>query len=383
MVTGPNGFSTRFTLSGPAVTVGRGRGNDIVLIDRKASREHMRLERQGNDWYLLDLSSTNGVFIAGHRVTPGEYVPWSMDQEIVVGSHRVRAATAAVAVPARVAPPAVAAAAASSGHLDLRLEPATLTLAPGESGVVQVQIANRAEQAVTLNCRPENLPAAWLAASADLFVLQPGEEATISFPIVLPLDGVPAGDVPFRIVVDSADTLRFSQQIAGTIRVARFEYFELNVNKESYRDGELYAMAVRNLGNYAGIYECEAVDSPEELELQAPQWQVALTPGMEDALQVFVQPRRRPWLGRTRHIPLQFRVTSQDGESRTYEDSVAITPTLSPRRLLWLSILILVVTALTLLLTNLNQLETFARSLGWLATVGYWLESALRLAGVG
>lgn len=53
----------RYLLSLPALTVGRGRDNDIVLPSDCVSRRHARLEQRADGLYLVDLESTNGTFI--------------------------------------------------------------------------------------------------------------------------------------------------------------------------------------------------------------------------------------------------------------------------------------------------------------------------------
>jgi adenylate cyclase len=51
-------------------TIGRGKGNDVPLIDRCASRDHAMLQMIGaNTYYLIDLGSSNGSFVNGRRVT--------------------------------------------------------------------------------------------------------------------------------------------------------------------------------------------------------------------------------------------------------------------------------------------------------------------------
>jgi len=59
---------TVLDLDRDVVTVGRAAGNDVVLMDLKASRHHCRLERHGDQWLLLDLGSQNGTRLNGHLV---------------------------------------------------------------------------------------------------------------------------------------------------------------------------------------------------------------------------------------------------------------------------------------------------------------------------
>lgn len=51
----------------PALTLGRDLGNKLIIEDRKASRQHARIEKRKDGYYLVDVS-TNGCFVTlGNR----------------------------------------------------------------------------------------------------------------------------------------------------------------------------------------------------------------------------------------------------------------------------------------------------------------------------
>ena len=57
-------------LGGDRITVGRAAGNDIVLSDDgQVSRVHAVLERLGGGWSIRDVSSRNGTFVNGNRLS--------------------------------------------------------------------------------------------------------------------------------------------------------------------------------------------------------------------------------------------------------------------------------------------------------------------------
>ncbi|MCA9531079.1 MAG: diguanylate cyclase [Myxococcales bacterium] len=59
----PHSLGKRYTLDKDALTIGRGRGNDIILDVDSVSRRHARLERRADRTILVDLGSTNGTFV--------------------------------------------------------------------------------------------------------------------------------------------------------------------------------------------------------------------------------------------------------------------------------------------------------------------------------
>lgn len=89
-----------FEVASDNVRIGRTPGNDIVLRDRRISRHHARLTRQGNLFVIEDLGSRNGVFVDGLRIrrarlTGGEVIhllPFRFCFEVV---HQVSARTPA------------------------------------------------------------------------------------------------------------------------------------------------------------------------------------------------------------------------------------------------------------------------------------------------
>lgn len=57
----------------PVVTIGKKKGEvDVVLQDSSVSRMHARITREGKEYYLEDMNSTNGTFKNGLRLQPYE-----------------------------------------------------------------------------------------------------------------------------------------------------------------------------------------------------------------------------------------------------------------------------------------------------------------------
>ncbi len=59
----------RWPLDKPVTTIGRWEDNDIVVDDRWVSRHHARIRRGEDDYIVEDLSSKNGTFLNGRRIT--------------------------------------------------------------------------------------------------------------------------------------------------------------------------------------------------------------------------------------------------------------------------------------------------------------------------
>ena len=65
----------RFRITRPLVHVGRSRNNDVVLPDKSVSSAHAKLQRRGNDWFVVDGDSKNGTYVDGNRVSAERKLP--------------------------------------------------------------------------------------------------------------------------------------------------------------------------------------------------------------------------------------------------------------------------------------------------------------------
>lgn len=58
----------RFILQEPELIIGRGGECGLVLPERQVSREHIRIYRTGEMYYLEDLDSKNGTWVNGRQI---------------------------------------------------------------------------------------------------------------------------------------------------------------------------------------------------------------------------------------------------------------------------------------------------------------------------
>ncbi len=86
------------------VRIGRRASNDLVLADYGASREHSRIEQDGDAWRLIDLGAANGTFLNGQRLEANSPEQLQAGDEIRIGRATIhffekRPATAIIEVP--------------------------------------------------------------------------------------------------------------------------------------------------------------------------------------------------------------------------------------------------------------------------------------------
>jgi predicted component of type VI protein secretion system len=59
---------TLFSLRTALAHVGRGAHNDVQLSDESVSETHAKLQRREEGWFVVDMDSTNGIYVGGTRV---------------------------------------------------------------------------------------------------------------------------------------------------------------------------------------------------------------------------------------------------------------------------------------------------------------------------
>ena len=69
MVTAGPLTGTKITLGEQPLLIGRADDSTLVLTDDFASSRHARVTKRGGQWYVEDLGSTNGTYLADQQLT--------------------------------------------------------------------------------------------------------------------------------------------------------------------------------------------------------------------------------------------------------------------------------------------------------------------------
>lgn len=85
----PVGYAnvTEFDLAEGAYVIGRGKGSDLVLTDKKSSRKNTEIRKEGNRFIVRDLDSANGTFVNGKPIKEQEL---NHDDIVRVGEVQIR-----------------------------------------------------------------------------------------------------------------------------------------------------------------------------------------------------------------------------------------------------------------------------------------------------
>lgn len=84
---GEQGVAGEYLLASRSVRVGRDPASDIVLDVKTVSREHARLKYDDGGWWLLPEITSNGTWVNGRLIRPGELVPVCDNDRLRFGPH--------------------------------------------------------------------------------------------------------------------------------------------------------------------------------------------------------------------------------------------------------------------------------------------------------
>lgn len=74
---------------GKTMSIGRTLDNDIVLADSRVSRNHARITRRDDSFFLEDLASSNGTFVGDEQIPPGTPIELVEGDEVRIGGTRM------------------------------------------------------------------------------------------------------------------------------------------------------------------------------------------------------------------------------------------------------------------------------------------------------
>ncbi|MBI1882530.1 MAG: FHA domain-containing protein [Chloroflexi bacterium] len=82
----PNGVRRTRPIPSQGLTIGRGPENDLVLAYEPVSRNHAQIRFERGYYYVVDLNSANGTFLANVRLPSNTPTVWEPNQPLRIGS---------------------------------------------------------------------------------------------------------------------------------------------------------------------------------------------------------------------------------------------------------------------------------------------------------
>lgn len=81
----PHGVRRSRPIPLQGLVIGRGTDSDLIINYNNASRHHAKIFFDGADYYVVDLGSTNGTYLADVRLSPNNPELWRPGQPLRIG----------------------------------------------------------------------------------------------------------------------------------------------------------------------------------------------------------------------------------------------------------------------------------------------------------
>jgi eukaryotic-like serine/threonine-protein kinase len=358
-----DGTTRLIPLNKPALTLGRGDENDVVLADGQASRRHARIDCAEGKVRVTDLNSTNGTYLAGARLLPGIAEDWSPDKALRIGDTALRLLQAGeglpdsqtdvhrrgqpVATAGTMAQPAGAAVSGMAGEsrIGVAIDSPALTLTPGQSASLVVSLFNQGAVVDHFRMEVQGIPARWVAAQPGLIQLMPGARQTVTLSLQAPRSPESrSGRYPVVVRVTSQDNPNQAAEARLTLTVAPYSQFSAELFPQRLNAGRTGRLTVRNAGNTQETFAISFTDRADELAFQPPSQQVRVPEGQTVTAEYRAQLRQRRWIGGEKQHAFSARIALPQGEPQTQNGELVsrglIPPWVLPLMMLFFMLLV-------------------------------------------
>jgi eukaryotic-like serine/threonine-protein kinase len=314
-------------ISADEMTIGRDPESEIVLDHPKISRQHARLQYDGQNYWISDLNSRNGTLLANNRLQPGEPTVWEGNQAVQLGEIYLRLKrdqmpphvitnTTGETQPSHtlVEPPNSHAPALRP--IDIFMETVHVSVVPGSSVTARFIVLNKGRETDQFRINVEGVPVGWLTPPPVL-QLPPGGQQEVRLSIQPPqASHSRPGRYPITIQVTSlADPGKFAE-VKATLTVGVYSRYTSELQPRRIHADQSIQVSIQNQGNAQETFNIEMLDQSAELAFHPTQARLTLAEGEMAKAEFLVAPRRRRWVGGTRTNAFSARVSSRGGEVR-------------------------------------------------------------------
>lgn len=256
-------------LTSAGIRVGRLDFNEARLEDDNVSRQHMRVDWNGEQAYITDLGSSNGTIMSGTRLLPHTPTNWSFRGAVLVGSYWLR-----------LEAPESASRMAVGLALDSQSE--KLVLQAGSAGVVRLTVANLGRLVDHFNFTIKGIPETWVRGPADAVQLNPGVQTAVMLTIMPPRNSsATAGTRDITVVATSREHPENTASAKGTLTIEPFAQSALTLKpmRRSARVKTTYTATLANNGNAKLHYALYCEEDEPQLGFKFAEPILTLEPG--------------------------------------------------------------------------------------------------------
>ncbi len=326
-------------------TIGRDPSNDIVLEGPKVSRRHGRVEYDGKQYWISDLNSKNGTYLAGKRLVPGTPEAWKPDQTVRIGDFYLNLKLSGALPPdlqetlppknLEAPNPTLLAAPpnrpAGGNTVGIFMETLQLSVIPGNAVTANLIVMNRGQTVDHLRVSIQGIPANWIPSPPPVLQLAPGGQQEVRLIIQPPQSPqTKPGRYPLNIRVYSTDNAERNGQVDALMNVGVFTRFAAELRPRQISDDHTAVVSVQNQGNARESFTVSPVDTFDELAFDPPDAHLSLAEGEAAAVEFRASSRRRRLFGGARTLPFNANVAPSNGIGKTLTGEVLTSGVFPP-----------------------------------------------------
>ncbi len=259
-------------LTGQPLTIGREVSNTLTLAGDTVSRHHARVEFDGREVLVTDLSSSNGSMLIGSSLENGrlpklEPTVWSWLGVLQIGTYWLKLEQPSGA--------------AGANRIAVALERDVLSLIPGQAMNLKVTLANLGSLVDHLELTVDGVPPHWIVPQDAPIQLNPNTQASATMTILVPrVSESRAGK--YRVIVRAKST-ELEEDAGGAANalwtVQGFGQSTLAVrpNNLNSKRKAVFNTVIKNEGNIPVRYVVSAEDDSSKLQFKFDETKPKLT----------------------------------------------------------------------------------------------------------
>jgi|GEM_PF-2199288 len=330
-------------LNQTSYALGRSSNNDLVINDNKASREHARIDTNGQTFRVTDLGSANGTFLGNSQLLANVPQEWNPEQALRIGQHYLRLvpAQAQSALVTKIQPIGTPSDSTTPPDMRLFIPQDRAIVQPGQTVALPIVLVNQSVQVSRFDLSVEGVPSDWIVPTPTINLMPSGtSETAITFQ---PPQTTDSRAEEYEAVVRAVNRDNPTQTISAgfTLAIESFGKIQSQLRPQEGKSGKPMRVELTNQSNQQQTVQLSWSDSGELLEFEPAQGaEIQLEPGETQTVDFVPTLRKRPWVGGNKNHSIAVQVVtpeSNGGQNLTGTvSSRGLVPTWVPPLLLGL-----------------------------------------------
>ena len=339
----PGHSTSHVPLTKSVVTLGRHADNDIVLPAEGVSRHHSRLQATALGWEVVDLGGINGTFLNERRLRAEDPTPVAPSSQIRVGPYTLTLRGPEISIVEMedrtpdtmlggTTPPIDQATLMPDVEpLGLYLPTDKLSVEPGQTIEMQVEVANRSQVNDRVSLRVQGIPASWVVTPAEFKPVAAGETVRLTVGIRPPRHrSTPSGRQRLRVELVSQRHPNVETAVTAFLFLGSFTAFEATLDNDQITLPGMVTVSVHNTGNTAAEFSLVARDQQRSLQFRGERGRIRLNPGQTANIELEIDGKKAGLFGGGEIYPFEVEVASSAGGRQVLAGAARSGPAIPP-----------------------------------------------------